>query len=115
MSAATSQVFATSSARVWHSFLSSNGDSFLVLGTSSQLVLYGWRGVFSPLQVLPANGVTAFTAFSPASGVDILVVANGGTLGNRETNSYVYRLTETEELTMVHSACTCVSVIAVDS
>ena len=101
VSTAASQVFATTLARVWYSFSTSNGDTFLALGTATQAVLFGWRGVFTPVQTLPANGVTGFTAFSPAAGVDVLVVANGGTAGNREVHSQVYMFTAREELTLV--------------
>lgn len=101
VTAATSQVFPTSSANVWFSYISSLRREFLALGTASQTVLYGWRGVFAPVQGVPANGVTGFTAFSPAAGEDILVVANGGSPGSREIDSYVYRITAEETLTMV--------------
>lgn len=101
MNAATSQVFPTSSASVWYSFASSGNDEFLALGSASRVMLYGWRGVFTPIQDVPANGVTGFTAFSAAAGEDILVVANGGTPGIREIASQVYRITAEEELTMV--------------
>lgn len=101
VSSAASQVFSTASAGVWYSFVSSSNADFLALGTASQVVLYGWRGVFTPVQVVSADGVTAFTAFSPASGEDILVVANGGAPGSREISSHVYRLTATEELSLV--------------
>lgn len=101
LSAATSQVFPTTAASVWFPYISSHGNNLLALGSASQAVLYGWRGVFSPVWSIPADGVTGFTAFSPAAGNDILVVANGGTPGNREVNSEVYRITEEEELVLV--------------
>lgn len=102
MSAGASQIFSTSSASVSYSFIhGSSGEMFLALGTASEAVLYSWRGVFTPIHTLSANGVTGFATFPGAEGEDILVVANGGTPGNRETASHVYRLTGTEELTMV--------------
>lgn len=102
MSAGASQVFDTSSASVAYSFVgSSSSELFLALGSTSEAVLYGWRGVFTPIHTLSANGVTGFTAFPTLGAEDILVVANGGTSGNRETDSHVYRLAATEELIMV--------------
>lgn len=89
-------------ASVWYSFVSSDGGMFLALGSASQAVLYAWRGVFTPVQVLPGNAVTGFASFS-ASGEDVLVVVNGGTPGNREVDSHVYRFTSSEELTLVSS------------
>lgn len=77
-------------------------ELFLVLGGVSEVVLYGWRGVFTPIQTLPASGVTGFTAFT-TGGDDMVVVANGGTSGNREITSHVYRLTASQELTMVRA------------
>ena len=94
-------MFPTTAAAVWLPYISSRGSDLLALGSSSQATLYGWRGVFSPVQSVPANGVTGFTAFSPAAGDDFLVVANGGTPGNREIDSQVYMITEEEELVMV--------------
>lgn len=101
VSAGISQVFNTSSATEWFSFVGSSGEPFLALGSASEVVLYGWRGVFAQIDSVSANGVAGFTAFTPAAGKDILVVANGGTEGNREIVSHVYRLTAAQELTLV--------------
>ena len=100
MSAGASQVFNTTSASVAYSF-AGNDNLFLVIGSSTDAVLYGWRGVFTPIATLTANGVTGFTAFSVAGGDIVLVMTNGGTSGNRETFSIVYRVTATEEIIMV--------------
>lgn len=108
LSAATSQVFNTSSASVWFFFIASSGAQLLMLGSGSQTELYGWRGVFTPVQTLPGNGVVAFASFSTAQGEDIVVVANGGSQGAREVSSAVYRLTITEQLVMVILVFTCV-------
>ena len=81
----------------------SNSEQFLALGSSSQAVLYGWRGVFTPVQTVPANGVTAFASFTSATGEDIVIVANGGREGEREIASLVYRLTANEQLSMVRT------------
>ena len=107
LSAATSQVFNSSSATVWFFFVASNSGEFLVLGSGSQAVLYAWRGVFTPVQTLTANGVTAFASFTPVVGEDIFVVANGGREGARETSSFVYRLTTSGQLSMVFLASNC--------
>ncbi len=56
-----------------------------------------------PVQSLPADGVTGFTQFATSLGDDILVVANGGSEGNREIESRVYRLTDDNQLMMVSS------------
>ena len=85
------------------SFVSSTREQFLALGSSSEAVLYGWRGVFTPLQTLTANGVTAFASFTSATGEDIVIVANGGRDGQREIASHVYRLTANEQLSMVRA------------
>lgn len=101
LSVSTSQSLATSSASLWYNFTRSSGEQFLVLGTDSQTVLYGFRGVFIPVQILAANGSSGFTAFSPRFGEDIFIAVDGGSEGNREMQSYVYRFTDNETVSLV--------------
>lgn len=101
MNAAPSQTIDVSSSSIWFSFVSSTEQVFAVLGTSTEVVLYGWRGIFTAVQTLTGRGVTGITHFAPALGEDILVVVNGGSAGDRETMSNVYSLSSSEELTVV--------------
>ena len=113
LDAAVSQTLDISSANVWFSFLRSTEEVFVVLGTSTEVRLYGWRGVFTVVQTLASNGVTGVTHFAPTLGDDILVVVNGGSPGDRETMSYVYRLSNTEELTVVKFVVTIFGILMV--
>ena len=60
--------------------------------------------VFS--QALSTNGATAFTSLSVAGGRSLLVVANGGSPGNREVNSVVYEFVGEEQVQVVSSTNT---------
>ena len=95
------QTLDTSSADLWYSFSTAFGRLFLALGSGSQAVLYGWRGVFVPVQTLTTNDASGFTYISPSRGVDLLVVTNRGSRTNREINSHVYRFTQEEQLSLV--------------
>lgn len=91
----------TSSANLWYSFSTAFGRLFLALASGSQAVLYGWRGVFVPVQTLTTNNASGFAYASPSRGVDLLVVTNRGGHANREVNSHVYRFTQQEQLSLV--------------
>ncbi len=87
---------------VWYQFLSAGGPPLLLAGTATNVVVYGWKGVVLPIQTLPGVGVAAITSFSPYAGVDVVVVANGGSAGARETSSHVYILyNNTDQLSLV--------------
>ena len=104
LTAAASQVLPVPLSRVWHFLNSSSGQDLLLLGTDTTVILYGWRGVATPVQTLPAEGVAAITSFSPSPGLDVVVVANGGRAGNREVSSQVYTLASTEQLSLVRDS-----------
>lgn len=48
---ATLHLLETVSAQRWYQFTSSAAQQYLVLASSSQIDLYVWRGIFTPVQV----------------------------------------------------------------
>ena len=102
MSSAVYQELEGLSPSVWYQFLSAGGPPLLLAGTATNVVVYGWRGVVLPIQTLPGVGVAAIASFSPSAGVDVVVVANGGSAGARETSSHVYILyNNTDQFSLV--------------
>ena len=91
----------TSSADLWYAFSTAFGRVFLALASGSQAVLYGWRGIYVPVQTLNTNNASGFTYVSPTSGVNLVVVTNRGSPTNREVNSHVYQFTQPEQLSLV--------------
>ena len=55
---------------------------------------------FHPVQTLSVSGASSFT-FLSVGDQDLLVVANGGSPGNREVNSSVYQLNNEGQLQLV--------------
>lgn len=53
------------------------------------------------LQILPATRVSAITSLSPQPGSDLLLVASGGSPGNRQLSVDVYRFTDPESVALV--------------
>ena len=95
------QLLNISSADLSYAFTTAFGGVFLVLASGSQAVLYGWRGIYVPVQTLTTNNASGFTYVSPASGMNLLVVTNRGSPTNREVNSYIYQFTQEEQLSLV--------------
>ena len=105
LSFSITQFLDTLSAEKWYQF-SRDQTQYLFLISSSPTgnsVLFEWRGAFVPVQTLSTDGASA-AAFLSGGGRDLLVVANSGTTGSRETNSTVYEFTNDGQLEVVRFA-----------